>query len=166
MGYCKPLERLAMASGVVAACCLALIGIAIFSQIIARLLGMQIPGADDFSAWFMAASIFLALPYAMLHGDHIRVTLLLQFLPPAIHKPYEIFATCIGFSLAVWGAWEAAHFVYESYAYNELAQGMLAVPLWIPQLPMPIGLILFAAMLLRRLFMVIRNISPEETAHE
>jgi len=158
-------ERLALASGALAALFLALIGVIIATQIAGRLAGVQIPASDDFAAWSMAASIFLALPYAMLRGDHIRVTLLLHVLPARRQRGYEVLATLIGTGLAAWAAWQAAQFVYESYAYGEVAQGMLAVPLWIPQICMPIGLALLAAMLLRRLGIVLRGGQPEETAH-
>ena len=69
------LDRLARASGAAAAASLAAIAVIIAAQIVARLMGQQIPAADDFAGWAMAASAFLALPYALRHGDHIRVTL-------------------------------------------------------------------------------------------
>lgn len=159
------LDRIAVASGAVAALFLALIGAIIAAQIASRLLGVQIPAADDFAAWSMAASVFLALPYAMLRGDHIRMTLLLQFLPKAAHRPYELAATALGLALSAWAAWQAAGFVHESFAYDEVAQGMLRVPLWIPQICMPIGLALLTLMLARRLAMVARGRQPEETPH-
>jgi len=159
------LDRVAVASGALAALFLALIGALIAAQIVARLAGLQIPASDDFAAWSMAASIFLALPYAMLRGDHIRVTLLLHVLPARSQRGYEVLATLVGAALAAWAAWHTAQFVYESYAYDEVSQGMLAVPLWIPQVCMPIGLTLLTAMMLRRLAIVLRGGQPEETAH-
>ncbi|GAA5234780.1 TRAP transporter small permease [Verticiella sediminum] len=160
------LERLAVASGVLAAIALASIGVLISGQIVGRMFGHQIPSADDFAAWCLAASIFLALPYALLHGAHIRVTLVLQFLPEKAVKPYEIIATLIAIALSAWGAWHAIFFVYESYAYNEISQGMLRVPLWIPQLSMPVGLTLFALMLVRHLVLALRGELPKEIGHE
>ncbi len=161
----KLLDRIAITSGALGALFLALIGVVIATQILMRVFGHQIPAADDFAAWSMAASIFLALPYAMLRGDHIRVTLLLQFLPKGMTRGYEIVATAIGLGLSCWAAWSAIHFVHETFMYDEVAQGMLAVPLWIPQICMPIGLTLFAVMMARRLLMVLRGQQPEETQH-
>lgn len=159
------LERLALVCGGAAALFLCLIGVIVAAQIGSRLFGLQIPAADDFAAWCMAASIFLALPYAMLRGDHIRVTLLLQFLPTRAKYVYEIVATMIAMALTAWCAWQAAQFVHESFIYNELAQGMIALPLWIPQSSMPIGLSLFALMLLRRLVRCLRGQDLEATEH-
>src|SRR5690625_1168058 len=104
------LDRLAAICGGFAALFLCLIGVIIAAQIVSRLLGTQIPAADDFAAWSMAASVFLGLPYAMLHGDHIRVVLLLQAIPERWHKPYEIVATVIGVLLTAWGTWHVTIF--------------------------------------------------------
>ena len=74
-------------------------------------------------------------------------------------------AAAIGVALAAWCTWETAHFVYESFIYKEVAQGMVAVPLWIPQIGMPIGLGLLTLMLLRRLLRVVQGQELEATEH-
>lgn len=151
------LDRLSKVSGAASAIALAAIGLVIAAQIAARLLGQQIPAADDFAAWAMAASAFLALPYAMRHGDHIRVTLVLQFLPKAWERGYELLASAVGTLLAGWAAWHTLQFVYDSWQYDEVAQGLLRVPLWIPQLSMALGLALLALMLADRLWRGLRG---------
>lgn len=158
----KLLDRLAAAAGAAAAVALAGIGVVIVAQIVARLIGRQIPAADDFAAWSMAASAFLALPYAMRHGDHIRVTLLMQRAPAGVARVMELLATAIGFGLAAWAGWYATVFVVDSWQYNEVAQGMLRVPLWIPQLCMPIGLVLLALVLGDRLWRCLRGEPVEQ----
>lgn len=148
------LDRLARASGAAAAASLAAIAVIIAGQIVARLFGQQISAADDFAGWAMAASAFLALPYALRNGDHIRVTLIAQMLPKSWQRGLDTLATAVGVALACWGAWYAVNFVLDSWRYDEVAQGMLAVPLWIPQLSMAIGMSLFALMMLDRLLRV------------
>jgi TRAP-type C4-dicarboxylate transport system permease small subunit len=148
----KLLDRLATACGVAAAVALLLIAVIILAQIAARLLGSQVPAADDFAAWAMAASAFLALPYALRHGDHIRVTLILQRLPARVERAVECLATALGLGLAAWSAWHASVFVFDSWRFDEVAQGVVRVPMWIPQLAMPVGLTLLAALLAERLW--------------
>ncbi|ARN22770.1 TRAP transporter small permease [Piscinibacter gummiphilus] len=160
------LDRIAAASGAAAAASLAAIGLVITAQIVARLFGQQIPAADDFAAWAMAASAFLALPYAMRHGDHIRVTLMLQFLPKGWERGFEVLATAIGCGLAGWAAWHTVTFVFESWQYGEVAQGMLRVPLWIPQLSMAVGMALLAVMLADRLWRVATGRPPADASAE
>lgn len=158
------LDRLARASGAAAAVSLAAIAVIIGAQIVARLFGQQIPAADDFAGWAMAASAFLALPYALRQGDHIRVTLFAQMLSPAWQRGLDTLATALGLGLASWAAWYAVNFVVDSWRYNEVAQGMLAVPLWMPQLSMAIGMALFALMMLDRLLRVVLGLPLSERA--
>ena len=158
------LDRLARASGAAAAASLAAIAIIIAAQIVARLMGQQIPAADDFAGWAMAASAFLALPYALRHGDHIRVTLVAQMLPKSWQRTLEVLSTAIGVALACWGAWSVVNFVLDSWRFDEVAQGMLAVPLWIPQLSMAVGMVLFALMMADRLLRVALGLPLSEKA--
>ena len=48
--------------------------------IASRLLGFYVRGTDDYAGYSMAASAFLALGYTFKHGEHIRVSLLLERL--------------------------------------------------------------------------------------
>jgi TRAP-type C4-dicarboxylate transport system permease small subunit len=56
------------------------------------------------------------------------------------------------------------NFVLDSWRFDEVAQGMLAVPLWIPQLSMAIGMALFALMMLDRLLRVTLGLPLTERA--
>lgn len=158
----KGLEFMAKVCGVLAALFLCLIAIVVTGQIVVRFYGGIIPSSDDYASWAMASSVFFALPYAMLHGDHIRVSLVMQLLPKRFHKAYELVATTLALLLSAWCAKYAIYFVYESFIYNELAQGMVPVPIWIPQIGMPIGLSMLTLMLARRLVLCILNRQLEE----
>lgn len=162
----KALDRLSAWSGAAAAAAMVGIALVILAQIVARFLGQQVPAADDFAAWCMAASAFLALPYAMRHGDHIRVTLILQRLPRSVERPVELLATAVGLGLATWAAWYGLGFVHDSWQYDDVAQGMLRVPLWIPQLSMALGLLLLAAVLAERLWRLLSGQALDEAAGE
>ncbi|WP_424986099.1 TRAP transporter small permease [Microbulbifer sp. S227A] len=125
---------------------LSLLGIAvlILAQIGLRLMGSQIPSADDFAAWGLSASIFLALPAALMHGDHIRVTSLRQLLPGTAGHVADIAAAGFATAMMGWVAWAIFGYVRESWTYHDVSQGVVAVPLWIPQSAMVLGSSLFA----------------------
>ncbi|MEG2629310.1 MAG: TRAP transporter small permease, partial [Comamonas sp.] len=96
------------------------------------------PAADDFAAWSMAATVFLSLPYTLRQGAHIRVTLALQVLPPRAKQLCEVLSTVAALVLVGWAAKHCTLFVHESFVGNELSQGMVILPMWVPQLSMPI----------------------------
>ncbi len=149
--------------GAVAAATLCFIALLIVTQIALRLVGQQIPSADDFAAWALSASIFLALPSALIHGDHIRVTSLRGLIREPYGRWVDIIASLIACAMLVWGSLALFDFVQESYRYNDLSIGLVAVPLWIPQLAMVAGSILFAAAMAERVIRLILNMPVEIT---
>ena len=123
-------------------------------------IGLTIPSYSDFTGFLLAAASFLSLAYTLRQGDHIRVTLIVSRLPQKIQPFVEIW--CIAFALAVsaYFAWYTASLTYESYSYHDLSSGMIAVPLWIPQLSMLVGLVVLSIALLDELIVVLRGGSP------
>ena len=60
-----------------------------------------------------------------------------------------------------WGiAWWANRFTYESWQFNEVAQGMIKVPIWIPQIGFVVGVAIFFVAILDELVVVLRRQKP------
>ncbi|PZX19840.1 TRAP-type C4-dicarboxylate transport system permease small subunit [Palleronia aestuarii] len=161
-----PFSRLVFrVCGWLAGAALFMIAALILAQIALRLVGRQIPSADDFAAWSLSASIFLALPMALTHGDHIQVTSLRQLLPPRIDRAADLVASALALGIMGWGAWTIIGYVMESYTYGDVSQGIVATPLWIPQSAMAIGATLFALAFAERLVRLFLGL-PVEVGHE
>lgn len=156
------LHRLYRVSGLLSAGALVLICALIIAQVVARNLGGTVRDAEEFAAWAMAAAGFLGLPYALHCGSHIRVGVTMRFLPPALRQPTEVLASVIGLALAAYLAWYCALFVVDSWRFNEVSQGLVPVPLWLPQLPMALGTTLLVVAFAERLVCVLRG-RPFET---
>jgi len=151
------LHRLYRFSGLLSATALVLICALIIAQVVARNLGSTVRDAEEFAAWAMAAAGFLGLPYALHCGSHIRVQVIMRFIPKSLHHPLEVVVSLIGLLLAIYLAWHCTAFVIESYRFNEVSQGLIAVPMWMPQLPMVIGTILLVLAFGERLVRVLRH---------
>jgi TRAP-type C4-dicarboxylate transport system permease small subunit len=123
-------------------------------------IGLTIPSYADFTGFLLAAASFLSLAYTLREGAHIRVVLLVSRLPKKIRYFVEIW--CIGFGLAVslYFTRYTAMLTYESYTYNDLSSGMIAVPIWIPQTAMLAGLVVLSVALIDELVAVCRGNSP------
>ena len=130
-------------AGYLAAFFLVMIFLFVALQMGTRWIGGVIAGASDFTGYCMAAASFLALPYALNSGTHIRVNLLLNGLG-RYRKFGEIWCWLIGSILAVIWAYFAVKLTLESYEFNEISQGQDAWPIWIPQMSMAIGCMLLA----------------------
>ncbi len=138
------LDRLYLASGITASLFLILILLLIVSQMVARWSGAVLTGAPDYTGYSMAASSFLALPYALNKGAHIRVSLLLNALGKRARVWAEIWCFAAGSYLSVFFAYYAIKATRESLKWNDISQGQDASPLWIPQIAMCIGTVILA----------------------
>ncbi len=103
-------------------------------------IGLTIPSYADFTGFFLAASTFLALAYTLRAGGHIRVTLLLGRLPAGAHRGFEIAVVLVALAMSAFAAWYVILLVYESIEFGDRSSGMVSVPLWLPQLPVALGL--------------------------
>jgi TRAP-type C4-dicarboxylate transport system permease small subunit len=56
--------------------------------------------------------------------------------------------------------WAVTRFVYDSYAFNEVAQGLIKAPIWIPQLSLVIGIGIFLLAVIDELVTVLRGQKP------
>lgn len=154
------LDRLYAASGALAAVCLAGIAAVMLAQAGMRTAGFLFRGADDIVAWLCAASAFFALGYTFRHGDLVRVSLLTNRLSPRPRHLAEIACLCAALVVVSYIAWAAGSFVYESWQFGELAQGLIQIPIWIPQLSVPLGALILAVALLDELLVVLRGGTP------
>ena len=152
----KFLDGLYLGAGVLAAVFLVGIGVLMLVQVIARETGHRLNGADDMTAWFCAASAFLPLAHTFKRGELVRVGLLLEQLKPATRHIAEIFALAAAAVFLGYMAWSVTRFVYQSYELNDLAQGMLPVPMWIPQTSFAVGVTILFVAVVDELILVLR----------
>ncbi len=156
----RALDRLYLASGALGAFFIVLIGVLMIAQSVLRELNVRTGAVNDVVAWFCAAAAFFTMAHAFKHGDFVRVTLLLESVSARTRRALEITALAIG-SLAVgYLAWWACKFTYESWEFNDIAQGLLPLPLWIPQLSFALGSVLLWVAVLDELILVLRGQVP------
>ncbi len=110
-------------------------------------IGLTIPSYADFTGFLLAASSFLALAYTLRSGSHIRVTLVYSNLSKGVQHIVEGWCLFFASVVAIYFTWYTGYLLYESYVYNDLSSGMVAVPLWIPQSAMLLGLVILSVSL-------------------
>lgn len=141
----RALDHLYTLCAALAAFAMLLIAALILIQVVLRFFGSQIKSADDIAGWALVATIILGLAPAYRHNSHIRVTLLIDRLKlgTSARVLFERAVTALSAIIVGWAAYVSTHFVWDSYVYNELNQGLLAVPMWIPQSFMAFGFLVF-----------------------
>ena len=156
----KLLDRLYLAGGAVGAIFIALIAALMIAQSILREFHVNTGAVNDVVAWFCAAAAFFAMAHAFKHGDFVRVTLLLETVNAKTRRAMELVSLFIGSVAVAYLAWSACLFTYESYAFNDIAQGLLPLPLWIPQLSFALGSLLLLVAVVDEFIIVLRGGVP------
>ena len=154
------LNRLYDAGGALAALCLAGIFVVMLAQSFGREAGILLRGADDIVAWLCAATAFLALGHTFRHGELVRVGLWLDKLGTRGRWMAELFALGLTSAFAAYMLWAVVRFVYESWKFSEVAQGLIRVPIWIPQHCFAVGVIIFFVAVVDELVRVLRKEKP------
>jgi len=153
------LDGLYLAGGIAAALCLVTIVCLIVLQITSRNFGFAFRGGPDYAGYAMAAASFLGFAYALNHGSHIRVSLLVSALGKYRFWG-EVWCYSMGTAITTIFAWFACKFTYESYKFNDISSGLDATPLWIPQISMSVGSVLLALCFWDNLVMLLATGSP------
>ena len=154
------LNRLYYTSGALGALFILALCALMIAQSVLREFGVRTGAVNDVVAWFCAAASFFSMAHAFKHGDFVRVTLLLDALSVAWRKRFEIAALLVGNIAVAYLAWWACKFTYESWEFNEVAQGLLPMPMWIPQMSFALGSVLLWIALLDELILVLQGQNP------
>ena len=147
------LDGLYRASGWAAALFMALIALAALAQVIATIvdkladlltgtpIGIVIPSYAEFTGYFTAATTFLALAFTFRDGEHIRVELLIQRLTGKRRRRIELWCLFVGGFMSAFFAVYTVGMTIDSFVWGDKSNGLVPLPLWLPQLPMAAGLV-------------------------
>jgi TRAP-type C4-dicarboxylate transport system permease small subunit len=144
----RGLDLLYLAGGIAGGISLAAIAAIIAAQVIGRQFGVSLDGADDLTAFAVAGSALLPLAYAFRHGAHIRVDLIIGHLkgtPRFVMEALALLITCV---LCGFLAYSVGDLAYDSWQFEDVAQGTVPWVLWYPQGACALGCALFALCLL------------------
>ncbi|GAA0792247.1 TRAP transporter small permease [Marinobacterium sediminicola] len=159
-------DKLYLASGYLSGACIVAIMLLILAQIVGRFFGFIIPSAEDFAGYSLAASIFFGLAYTFREAGHIRVTLAIQRLPLKWRRAQEFAVLLFGLVLSGFMAWYCWFMVWESYVFEEMTHGYIAMPLWAPQVPLGLGASALTLAVLDALVDVLRGGLPNYVGAE
>ena len=169
----RALDALYLFAGYAAGAFLVLVFAIMMVMSVGRQFSLNIPAGDDIASWCMAAMAFLGLAHTFKRGEMIRVGLLLERLHGRSKQVAEVVALAVATGFILYYTRHAIQMTYDSWRFNDMAQGVLAVPLWIPQLGFTGGLVILSIALIDEMVNVIsgnrpsyEQASPDETPDE
>lgn len=104
--------------------------------------------ADEYSAYGLAAIIFLGAGYCLKEKGHIRITLILGFLPETLHRIITFVSTCITTAFMGYLWWYLFKMIQSAHRYGSTSGTLTHTPIWIPQAVMLLGATVFFIQLL------------------
>ena len=112
-------------------------------SVVSREVGFNVRGTDAYAGYMMAGAGFLALAHTFKKGEHIRVTLILNALHGPMRRALEIWSLGFASLLSAAMAYYSCRLAWQSLEFNDVSTGNDATPLWIPQLAMALGNVVF-----------------------
>jgi TRAP-type C4-dicarboxylate transport system permease small subunit len=154
------LNRLYLFAGYAAGAFLVLIFAIMMFMSVGRQFGLNIPAGDDFASWCMAAMAFLGLAHTFKRGEIIRVGVIIEKVTGRKRWVLEISSLGISTAFTLYFTWYAVAMTYDSWRFHDMAQGVLAIPLWIPQIGYSGGLAILAVALIDEMIYVLKGNKP------
>jgi TRAP-type C4-dicarboxylate transport system permease small subunit len=174
----RALDALYRASGLLAAVFLVAIAVVVAGQVGLNVvdavagwltgtpIGLVIPSYAEFAGYFLAASSFLGLAFALRAGAHIRVTMLLDRCPGRLRRLMEAACAGIGAAMAGYAAFYTVLLSRDSFVFGDTSPGLVAVPLWLPQAAMAAGLVVLTIALIHAGFDVANGVGDTADTDE
>jgi TRAP-type C4-dicarboxylate transport system permease small subunit len=130
------------------------------AQVVMREMQLQLPAADDISAYLCVSTTFFALAATFKRGELIRVGMALDRLGPGARRWAELLVLALAAALVAYITVWTAQDMWFSWEIEEVAQGTVPIPLWIPKLAVPLGTGLLLVAILDEFFTVLGGARP------
>lgn len=140
----RVLRRLYAACAVLAGCAIIVIALSVCVSIVSRALGIYVPGTTEIAGYGMAAAGALGLAHTAMSGGHVRVDLVLSRLREKPRHRMELLALTVSALVVGFTAWTLYGMVATSHRFGDVSSNSDGLPLWIPQLPLAVGFVVFA----------------------
>ncbi len=156
----RALDRLYLWAGYVAGACLVATLSLMMIMAVGRQFNLNIPDGTDFASWTMAAMAFLGMAHTFRNGEMIRVGLIVEKLHGKPKLVAEAFALSVTLAFLLYFTWHAYEFVRISRMTQEMSNGVIAMPVWVPQLSFLGGAVILTIAVIDELIHVLGGNPP------
>jgi len=139
------------------------IGIVVCYAVLARyVLNHPVGWSEEVGTYLMVWAAFLAAGYTMQMDGHIGVDAVCRKLSLPAQARLNLAKYLVGIVFLVLLAWKGITDCSLSIKLGQVSISELAIPMYIPQLALPVGAILVALQLLEKLLSQLLALSPSE----
>ena len=144
------------------ACIVGILALIVGEVATRNLLNRSIDVAWEFSAFLMGAAFMLGTAYSLRTGAQIRVMVLLDFTSPRMRQAIDMTATACCVAIAGYLTAALGQLTWLSWVRDSHSDKASELPLWIAQLPLAAGALLFTLQSLARLCRLLRGEPGED----
>jgi TRAP-type C4-dicarboxylate transport system permease small subunit len=154
-------RRLSQACGVAAAALLAAATVIVCQMVVMRyFLGASTVWQTEFVTYAIAASTFLGAPYVLLHKGHVNVDLVPYYTRGRVRFTLALVSSLLAFVFCAVIAGYSLEYLLEAWHGGWRTETVWAPPLWIPLLPLPLGMVLLALQYLADILCLVTGREP------
>jgi TRAP-type C4-dicarboxylate transport system permease small subunit len=143
--------------------CVLLLGMTFLTglDVLLRNLGLGgVPPSNELSEYGLYLTTILAAPALLRRGQHIRVDIILQIMPPRLAWCFEWIGDVVGIVCCLYFVWYGVIVTHASYAAGFVSIKTLVLPEWWIFAPMPACFLMMAIEFIFRM----RNLALAERA--
>jgi TRAP-type C4-dicarboxylate transport system permease small subunit len=145
----RGIEALSKGGAYLSALSMLLIVGLILVEIIARaVFGVSTMIAAEYSGYMLVALVLLGFAYTIEQGGFIRINLVRTRMSDETKRRMDIFAAAFSAAITGYIFYFSVFMVYETWALGMEADTVAETPLWIPQVMVPVGLLMLLIQLL------------------
>lgn len=143
--FVRLVRTTSMLCGVLAVAALLAAVVVVCQMVVMRyFLGASTVWQTEFVTFAIVAATFIGAPYVLLHRGHVNVDLVPLFVPQRARFVLALVASSASLVFCLVLAWHSWVYFHEAWAEGWTTETVWALPLWIPLLPLPVGMTLLA----------------------
>lgn len=143
------MDRLIRCAGALSVLCLCGMVLVLAATLVLRPVGILVPSSEIIATFLMVGMALFGFVYAYAEGVHVRVDALHQRMPAPVRRGVDVLCHVGGALLCGALAFHSGGLAWMAFRFNDLSDGLVAIPMWIPLGTVPLGFGLFALALLR-----------------
>lgn len=139
--------------------------ILVFTQIVIRFFGINLSGLYEIATFCALWSVFFTAGVGIQRNIHVRVDVIVMACPPRPAFVLKLASDLVVIIVTAVLCYSGYLLVEESLLFGDTTLGIISVPMWIPQLIMPLGGVLMLAHGIAR-FVATMRAGPAGTVDE
>lgn len=143
--FIRAVRALSVVAGVAAAAALAAAVVVVCQMVVLRyFLGQSTIWQTEFVTFAVVGATFVGSPYVLLTKGHVNVDLLPLYLGHAARVALALVASVLSLAFCLVIGWFSALYLHEVWTEGWRTETVWALPLWIPILPLVVGMSLLS----------------------